>query len=142
MAMARVLVADNCPDTLHSWALLLRLWGHTVATADDGPSALVAALSGRPDVVLMDLALRDLDGLAVARRLREKLGPHRPLLVAATGFEGDRYRRAAVAAGFDFFLIKPAEADLLRSLLAAAPAEPLPGWAHSCPAEFVSCGDT
>ena len=137
--MARVLVADNCPDTLHSWALLLRLWGHTVTTADDGPSALVAALSERPDVVLMDLALRDLDGLAVARRLREKLGPHRPLLVAATGFEGDRYRRLAFAAGFDFFLLKPAEADLLRSILAAAPAQPLPGWAHPCPAELAAC---
>jgi CheY-like chemotaxis protein len=141
MAMARVLVADNCPDTLYSWALLLRLWGHTVESAYDGPSALVAALSGRPDVVLMDLALRDLDGLAVARRLREKLGPHRPLLVAATGFEGDRYRRAAFAAGFDFFLLKPTEADLLRGILAAAPAEPLPGWAQPCPADLVPCTD-
>ena len=139
--MARVLVADNCPDTLRSWALLLRLWGHTVETADDGPSALVAALNRRPDVVLMDLALRDLDGLAVARRLRERLGPHRPLLVASTGFEGDRYRRAAFAAGFDFFLLKPAEADLLRSILAAAPAEPLPAWAHCCPAELVPCAE-
>ena len=139
--MARVLVADNCPDTLHSWALLLRLWGHVVETADDGPSALVAALSGRPDVVLMDLALRDLDGLAVARRLREKLGPHRPVLVAATGFEGDQYRRAAFVAGFDFFLLKPAETDLLRAILAAAPAEPLPGWAQPCPADLVSCTD-
>jgi CheY-like chemotaxis protein len=141
MAMARVLVADNCPDTLHSWALLLRLWGHVVETADDGPSALVAALSGRPDVVLMDLALRDLDGLAVARRLREKLGPHRPLLVAATGFEGERYRRAAFAAGFDFFLLKAAEIDQLRAILAAAPAEPLPSWARLYPAELVACPD-
>jgi two-component system, chemotaxis family, CheB/CheR fusion protein len=139
--MARVLVADNCPDTLHSWALLLRLWGHEVETAGDGPTALVAALTGRPDVVLMDVALRDLDGLAVARRLREQLGPSRPLLVAATGFEGDRYRRAAFAAGFDFFLVKPAEADLLRAILAAAPAEPLPGWAQPCPTDLVSCTD-
>jgi len=136
-----VLVADNCPDTLRSWALLLRLWGHTVETAHDGPSALVAALSQRPDMVLMDLALRDLDGLAVARRLREKLGPHRPLLVAATGFEGDRYRRAAFAAGFDYFLLKPAEADLLRSILATVPADPLPVWACSCPTELVPCAD-
>jgi CheY-like chemotaxis protein len=141
MAMARVLVADNCPDTLHSWALLLRLWGHSVETAGDGPAALVAALTGRPDVVLMDVALRDLDGLAVARRLREKLGPHRPLLVAATGCEGDRYRRAAFAAGFDFFLLKPAEADQLRAILAAAPAEPLPGWDHGCPANLAPCLD-
>jgi len=91
--------------------------------------------------VLMDLALRDLDGLAVARRLREKLGPHRPLLVAATGFEGERYRRAAVAAGFDFFLVKPAEAELLRSILTAAPPEPLPAWAHPWPADLVPCAD-
>ena len=139
--MARVLVADNCPDTLRSWALLLRLWGHNVETADDGPSALVAALSRRPDVVLMDLALRDLDGLAVARRLREKLGPHRPLMVAATGFEGDRYRRAAFAAGFDFFLLKPAEIDHLRDILAAAPAESLPSWARPHSAELVACPD-
>ena len=139
--MSRVLVADNCPDTLYSWALLLRLWGHAVETAGDGPSALVAALSGRPDVVLMDLALRDLDGLAVARRLREQLGPFRPLLVAATGFGGDRYRRAAFAAGFDFFLLKPPDADQLRAILATAPADPLPAWAHPCPAELVPCPD-
>jgi CheY-like chemotaxis protein len=137
--MARVLVADNCPDTLHSSALLLRLWGHTVETADDGPTALVAALSRRPDAVLMDLALRDLDGLAVALGLREKLGTRRPLLVAATGYQGDRYRRAAFAAGFDHFLVKPPDPDQLRAILATAPPRSLLTWGGPCPSEFVSC---
>ena len=78
-----MLVADNCPDTLHSWALLLRLWGHVVETADDGPSALVAALGGRPDVVLMDLALRDLDGLAVLKELAGELEAAEQLILGA-----------------------------------------------------------
>ncbi len=135
--MARALIADNCPDTARSCALLLRLWGHEVETACDGPSALAAALAHRPDVILTDVALRHLDGLELARRLRQDPHLKDVLLVAATGLDGESYRQAARAAGFDFFLVKPVEGDLLRTLLTTGRDEPLPLWAAPCLHDLV-----
>src|SRR5688572_31201220 len=86
----RVLVADPCADTVETTAELLRAWGYGVRTAASGPAALEAALADRPDVVLMELALPLLDGLQVARRIREWAGGPAPLLVAVTGYGAER----------------------------------------------------
>ncbi len=89
-------------------AKLLRLHGHTVAVAFDGPGGLAAARADRPDVVFLDIGLPGLDGYEVARRLRVDV-PDGVTLVALTGFGQDADHGARRAAGFDHYLVKPAE---------------------------------
>ncbi|MBX9628424.1 MAG: response regulator [Gemmataceae bacterium] len=112
-----VLVIDDCPDTTGTTVELLRLAGHDAAAAASGRDGLAAADGCPPDVVLIDLGLPDLDGCEVARELRRRAGPKRPLLVAVTGYGTDGDRRRTAAAGFDLHLVKPVPpADLFRLL--------------------------
>ena len=67
-----------------------------------------------PDVVLLDIGLPKLDGLEVARRLRESGEGPRPLLVAMTGFGQAEDRARTAAAGFDHHLTKPVDPQLLQ----------------------------
>src|SRR5579871_2787792 len=88
----RVLVVEDEQDTAETMSILLRYHGYEVVTATDGPAALALAETLSPEVVLLDLGLPRMDGLEVARRLREQPHPARPLLVAITGFGGDEDR--------------------------------------------------
>jgi CheY-like chemotaxis protein len=122
MSRPRVLVVDDCPDTRTSFRTLLGLWGYEVFEAADGPSALRAALTGRPGVVLLDLALPGLDGYEVARRLCRMPGVASALLVAVSGYGREQDVARARAAGFDHHLLKPADPQELERLLAALPS--------------------
>src|SRR5262245_47530464 len=97
----RVLVVDDYPDTGESLGVLLRLWGHEVRTAADGPAALDAAREFRPDVVLLDVGLPGMSGWEVAPLLRGQAGDHLPLLIAVTGYGREQDRARSVRAGFD-----------------------------------------
>jgi len=113
----RVLVVDDCLDTVESLCRLLRLWGFDARGARDGASALEEAGSFRPGVVLLDLTLPGIDGLEVVRRLRgDEAGPQ-PLMVCMSGWCGEDVRRRCLEAGFDLHLAKPADPEQLRQLL-------------------------
>jgi CheY-like chemotaxis protein len=112
-----VLVVEDNQDAAESLALLVRLWGHEVQVARDGPSALEKARSFRPEVVLCDLGLPGMDGYEVGRRLRQEVGPGRLMLVAVTGYGHDEDRRRSQEAGFDHHLTKPVDPDALCRLL-------------------------
>jgi CheY-like chemotaxis protein len=113
----RILLADPCADTVETMAWLLRLWGYAVETAASGPEALEAALADRPDVVLMELALPRLDGLQVARRLRQSAGEPIPLLVAVSGYGSEKDRARSREAGFDCHFVKPVCPEVVRAWL-------------------------
>jgi CheY-like chemotaxis protein len=115
----RVLVGDPCRDTVDTVALLLKLWGYRVRTALTGPEVLDAAALFHPDVVLLEMALPEMDGCEVTRRLALRSDLPRPLLVAITGYSTEPYRRQAREAGFDQFLTKPVDVGALRALLAS-----------------------
>ncbi len=117
----RVLVVDDNVDAAEMLALFLRTEGHEVRTAHDGPAALHAAESFRPEVILLDIGLPRMDGYTVARRLREQPGLKTSLLVALTGYGQEEDRRRAHEAGFDAHLVKPADSDELQKLLACSP---------------------
>jgi two-component system CheB/CheR fusion protein len=114
----RILVVDDNADAAESLALLLLGAGHEVHTAHDGPAALEAARAIRPDAVVLDIGLPRMDGYEVARRLCGEPGLARPLLVALTGYGQEEDRRRVEEAGFDAYLVKPAEPETLRALLA------------------------
>ncbi len=118
----RVLIADPCADTRSTLAQLLHLWGYQVRQARNGPAALEMAEAYQPDVVLTELCLPGLDGYALARRLRERRGGE-VLLVAVTGYGGDRYCRLSTEAGFDHHFVKPADPEELRDFLDYATRE-------------------
>ncbi|HEV3260116.1 MAG TPA: PAS domain S-box protein [Gemmataceae bacterium] len=113
-----VLIVDDNQDAAESLALLLRLAGQEVRTAYDGPAALDLARARPPDVVMLDIGMPGMDGLEVARRLRQDLGLKRALLVALTGYGGEEDRRRCQEAGFNAHLVKPADVCALKRLLA------------------------
>lgn len=122
----RVLVVDGNPDAAESLAVLLRLHGHQVTTAHTGPEALAAARSLRPDAVFLSILLHGLSGYDVARQLRAE-PDGRPLVLAAmTGFARDEDRQLALAAGFDYHLVKPADPNVVLALLRAGPGPGTP----------------
>ncbi|HEV3118603.1 MAG TPA: ATP-binding protein, partial [Gemmataceae bacterium] len=114
----RVLVVDDNVDAADSLTVLLRLQGQEVHAAYDGPTALEVARNCRPDVVLLDVGMPEMDGYEVARRLRQQPGMEHALLVAMTGWGQEEDRRRSREAGFDHHLVKPVEPETLHTLLA------------------------
>lgn len=120
----RVLVVDDNVDAGASLADVLRIKGHQVALAHNGPSALALAHSALPDLVLLDLGMPGMDGVEVARRLRAMpevaTRPHGRLhLVALTGWGQEADRARTRAAGFDAHLVKPVDMSVLDGVLAS-----------------------
>jgi signal transduction histidine kinase/CheY-like chemotaxis protein len=113
----RVLVVDDNVDSAETLALLLRLGGHQVETAYSGRTALESARLNRPEIVMLDIGMPGMDGLEVARRLRDELGLKDVVLVAMTGYGQDEDRRRSQIAGFNSHLVKPVDLDRLNNLL-------------------------
>ena len=114
----RILVVDDHQDSTDSLALFLRLRGHEVRTANDGPSALDEIERYHPDVVFLDLGLPGMSGYDVARRVRMMSDPGSLRLVAVTGYGTDADRQKTRDAGFDVHLAKPVDPRAVDALLA------------------------
>jgi two-component system OmpR family response regulator len=110
-------VVYDAHDCANSLSALVRLWGHDVQTAYNGAAALEMMGSRQPDVALVDLAMPSMDGLGMARRLRQQMRFNYTLLIAVTGYAGQAYRLLCDEAGFDHCLFKPIELDDLKNLL-------------------------
>ena len=118
----RVLVVDDQPDSTDSLALFLRLRGHQVHTASDGPGALEEFARCQPEVVFLDLGLPGMSGYDVARRLRAMPEARDVRLVAVTGYGTEADREQTRAAGFDVHLAKPVDPHAVEALLTARDA--------------------
>ena len=119
---ARVLLVEDNDDVADSLTMLLELLGHRVRVAPDGPSALEAARTNVPDVMLVDIGLPGIDGYEVARRVRADDALRGVVLVALTGYGREEDRARALAAGFDHHLVKPVDPDTLQGLVAEVSA--------------------
>jgi CheY-like chemotaxis protein len=115
----RVLVAEDIPDAAEMMRLMLETMGHAVRVAADGVQAVAMAQEFQPQVALLDIGMPRMDGYEAARRIRAMLG-QRVYLVALTGWGQEEDERRALAAGFDRHVTKPAEPELLESLIASA----------------------
>jgi CheY-like chemotaxis protein len=113
----RVLIVEDNPDSRTILKMLLEVWGHEVEAAEDGREGVAKALAWRPEVAVVDIGLPYLDGLQVAAQVRSALG-RAVRLIALTAYAQPEDRRRAFAAGFDFFLAKPADPDQLARLVA------------------------
>jgi signal transduction histidine kinase/ActR/RegA family two-component response regulator len=120
----RILVVDDNEDSANSLALLLRLSGNDARAVYSGSQALAAVEEDRPEIVLLDIGLPEMDGLEVCRRLRQEQGLHEALVIAMTGYAQEVDKLRSHEAGFDHHLVKPVDLEFLRKLLASAgPAE-------------------
>jgi CheY-like chemotaxis protein len=114
----RIFVVEDDVDSANSLALLLRWMGHESHVAVDGAVALEIASVLQPDLMLIDLAMPNLDGCELALRLRERGEFANTPLVAVSGYVDGKHRQQAAESGFDDFLGKPYTADDLLQLFA------------------------
>jgi two-component system KDP operon response regulator KdpE len=114
---ARVLVVDDEPNIIGTLAPLVRAQGYEVFTAMTGRAALEVVERDKPDLIVLDLGLPDIDGVEVCIRIRQSSNV--PILVlSARGAEGDKVR--ALDAGADDYVTKPFGAEELLARIRAA----------------------
>lgn len=113
----RILVVDDNEDSAESLSVLLRLQGHVVESANDGPHALAAAERFRPDVILLDIGMPGMNGYDVCREIRTQPWGGGMLLIAQTGWGQDQDRQRTKDAGFNGHLTKPIDFDRLEGIL-------------------------
>lgn len=116
-AKYRILVADDNTDAAETLTMLLRFSGHTVHVAHDGPTALEKAKLQTPDVVFLDVGMPRMDGLEVARRMRQMTETKDAVLVAVTGWGSDEDRRRTHEAGFNCHMVKPVTYEAINQVL-------------------------
>jgi two-component system CheB/CheR fusion protein len=114
----RLLIIDDNRDVARALQDVLRLDGHDVHVASDGPAGLALARELRPDVVLCDIGLPGMDGYAVAQALRKEAVLARTLLVALSGHGLPEDIQRALGAGFDRYVAKPPTLQTLERVIA------------------------
>jgi two-component system KDP operon response regulator KdpE len=115
--MAKVLVIDDDPSLLLALRLGLKAGGHEVVVAADGEHGMSQAALTAPDVVVLDLGLPDLDGLAVCRRIRQ--WSEVPIIILSASGSEDR-KVAALDGGADDYVTKPFGMAELEARIRAA----------------------
>ena len=118
----RVLVVEDNVDAAETLMLVLAASGHVVRTTHDGPSALVAALEFRPQVMLLDIGLPGMSGFELAKLLRAQPALGDVVLVAMTGYGEASVRQRSQEEGFNHHLVKPTDFVALNEILASVAA--------------------
>lgn len=114
----RVLVVDDSADLAESLAAAIEMLGFSARTASDGTTAIADMGSWRPEIVFLDLTMPEMSGLDVLHKARLADWSHGMIMIAMTGWSSDEQRDTALTAGFDVFVEKPFDLDMLRTLLA------------------------
>jgi PAS domain S-box-containing protein len=122
----KVLIADDNQDAAASLGMLLHVMGHETRLAHDGLEALEAAEVFRPDIVLLDIGMPQLNGYETARRLRARPWAASTVLIALTGWGQEADRRRARDAGFHHHVVKPLDPDVLAEMLEHAGTASVP----------------
>ena len=119
-----ILIVDDFDDT----RLLLRTWlekkGYLVIEAENGKEAVVEAERRRPDLIIMDVEMPELDGLSATRKIRALDNFDRVPIVAVSAYGADQFRADALEAGCNEYVSTPFEPEelekLIRSLIASS----------------------
>jgi signal transduction histidine kinase/ActR/RegA family two-component response regulator len=118
----RVLIVDDNSDAADSLANLLQVQGHATSVEYDAESALRRARAERPDVMLIDIGLPDVDGYQLASALRSLPETAATVPVAVTGYGQAKDRERALQAGFAHHLVKPVDMTALVRILESSAA--------------------
>jgi CheY-like chemotaxis protein len=112
-----ILVVDDNTDSADSMAELLDCMGHYARAAYSGTEALRIVAEWIPNVVILDLLMREMNGWELASRLRQSLSTRHSLMIAMTGCQGDSVRQRSTEAGIDLHLTKPVCFATLQNIL-------------------------
>lgn len=112
-----VLVVEDFEDNRFMMRRLLEMSGYRVVEAVNGKQAVEKAESESPDIILMDLSLPQLDGLAATRQIRQQNGPGKVPIVAVSAHDSADFHAEALAAGCNEYVTKPIDFDQLVRLL-------------------------
>lgn len=116
-AIKRILIVDNHADAADTLAVLLRAMGHQVHVARNASIALEISVQMLPQLVLLHLAMPEMSGYEMAKRMRVQLGD-KVKLCALTGNGTQLHQQRSLEAGLDYHITKPVDPDTLRNLLA------------------------
>ncbi|MGG7606874.1 GAF domain-containing protein [Massilia sp. BKSP1R2A-1] len=118
----RLVLVDDNADAADSLSTLLNVQGYHTAVEYDARSGLRRARAERPDAMLVDIGLPDIDGYQLAQQLRAMPETSGTVLVAITGYGQARDRERAIEAGFAHHLVKPVDMTALGRVLDAVAA--------------------
>jgi two-component system cell cycle response regulator DivK len=122
-ASALILVAEDDEDNRFVMRTLLEMRGYRVVEATNGQEAVQVAARDQPDLILMDLKMPVLNGLAAMRHIRQHEARRVPI-IALSAYDPLQHRAVAIAAGCDDYVLKPIDYDglegLIKSMLAGA----------------------
>ena len=113
----RVLLVEDLEDTRLFMRLELENLGFRVFEAADGETAVKVALEEKPDVVLMDLSLPQVDGFEATKLMRQQTSMENVPIIAITAHQQDDFRSHAKASGFDAYVTKPIDMNWLKELI-------------------------
>jgi CheY-like chemotaxis protein len=113
----RILLVDDNADAATMLAMVLRLLGHEVVTAQSGAEGLEQGAHFLPDVAILDIGMPGMDGYEVCQRLRGYPWGASIYVIALTGWGAEEVRRRTREAGFNLHLVKPVDRETLRSAL-------------------------
>jgi len=111
--MARILVIEDNPTNMKLASLLLRVAGHVVMPADDAETGLTLARSEQPDLILMDIQLPGMDGLAATTVLKQDPTTSAIPIIALTAMAMKKDQEKTQIAGCDAYIVKPVKQDEL-----------------------------
>ena len=112
-----VLIVEDVDDSRYLMRLELEQLGYLVIEAEDGKKAVELALQERPDIILMDLTLPVMDGLAAAAMIRGHEEMREVPIIAVTAHQETDFRTGAKASGFDAYVTKPIDIAWLSELI-------------------------
>ena len=112
-----ILVVEDYEDASLAMRLALEDRGYHILEASDGAQAVEVAARERPQIILMDLNLPVMDGLAATERIRSNPNLRDTVIVAVTAYSDQDYRSRALAAGCNAFVSKPIDIEWLNELL-------------------------
>jgi CheY-like chemotaxis protein len=115
--MHRILLVDDIDDVRNTLARVLEMWGHEVEKVASGLACVDTFAQFKPQIVLIDIGLPDIDGYEVARRLRALPEGPQVKLIAMTGYDELADKQAAFTAGFDQHFTKPLDLPKLEASL-------------------------
>lgn len=112
-----VLIVEDDPDSRLMLRYLLEMWDYRVAEANDGDEAVDFVRQTRPDLILMDVRLPNLDGLGATRRIRSLGEMDGMPIIFLSACAENLYRQQALDAGGNDYLVKPIDFQQLESTI-------------------------
>lgn len=112
-----VLIVENDKDSREMLKTLLEIWGYRTAECEDGEESIEIAVSKCPNLILMDVSLSKMDGLTTMRQMREIDALRGVPIVFVSGHAQPEFRKSAMTAGGNDFLVKPVDFNQLEAVL-------------------------